>query len=220
MNTYPHERQIEYWVSRAIEDYFDNEGYEVVVLPNSTRAEAALPYDHLFAGQGIKIFGLQYKTLHAANQDYWSIDVAQFQQAVKFGWIYYGLSQITSIRQHRNALHLLALVTPSSLGNKIASAPGSLCRLMVSDIGIGSGRVPYSRWGGFVQGLFSCTRGWRPSSADELRSIFREARDLLGTLVDLYVVPLTTKLAIRISPFVTEIKNIENGYDFGLEPRE
>jgi len=33
---YPNERQIEYWTSRAIEDYFDNERYNAVIVPNSS----------------------------------------------------------------------------------------------------------------------------------------------------------------------------------------
>lgn len=66
---YPHERQIEYWTSRAIEDYFDNEGYSILVLPNSPRIEKILPYDHLFAGKGVKIFGLQYKRLYNGTPD-------------------------------------------------------------------------------------------------------------------------------------------------------
>jgi hypothetical protein len=217
VTTYPHERQIEYWVSRAIEEYFDNEGYNVIVLPNSNRAEAKLPYDHLFAGQGIKVFGLQYKRLHEANEDYWSVDIAQFKQISKFNWIYYALPQITSIRQHRNALHLLTITKSSSLKSRIASASASNYRLLKSDLGIASGKVPYFRWGGFVQKLFSCTEGWRPSNADELSSMFQEAHDLLSTLIDLYIVSLTTKLAFRISPFVTDLENIESDFDFGIE---
>jgi hypothetical protein len=71
MKTYPHERQVEYWISRGIEEYFSNEGYDVVVIPNSPRVEKLVPYDHLFAGRGIKIFGLQYKRLYPGSEDFW-----------------------------------------------------------------------------------------------------------------------------------------------------
>jgi hypothetical protein len=219
MATYPHERQIEYWVSRAIEDYFENEGYDIVVLPNSPRAEKALPYDHLFAGRGIKIFGLQYKRLHNGKQDYWLIDIGQFQQLSKFDWIYYALPQITSIHQHRNALHLLAITTSASMKNKIGLATSPSYQLLQSDLGVGRSKVPYFRWGGFVQKLFACTEGWHPNTAEELRSILRDADALFNTLIDLYIVPLSTKLAIRLSPFVTDIQDIEPNYDFGIELR-
>lgn len=219
MTTYPHERQIEYWVSRAIEDYFENQGYDMLVLPNTQTAEKIIPYDHLFAGKGIKVFGFQYKRLQNGTKDYWSIDVAQFKQLSNFKWIYYALPEITSIRQHRNALHLIAIVKSISLNNKIGSATSGDRRLLQSELG---GGVPYYRWGGFVQGLFSCKLSWHPSSSDELRSLFRDSINLLSTLIDIYIVPLDagdTTLAIRISPFITDIQDDELDFDFGGELR-
>ena len=218
MTTYPHERQIEYWVSRAIEDYFDNQGYDVVVLPNSNRAENAIPYDHLFAGRGVKVFGLQYKRLCAATEDYWRIDTRQLQRLCRFGWIYYALPQITSISQHRNALHLIAVAKSASLSRKIAQVNAHDYKLRCSELGLGSHRVPYCRWGGFVQRLFACTEGWRPTSKDELRSVLLDPGDLVDTLTDIYVVSLNTKgarLALRISPFITDVQGTFD-YDFGL----
>jgi hypothetical protein len=97
MAIYPHERQIEYWVIHAIEDYFENQGYDVVVLPNTQNAENKIPYDHLFAGKGIKVFGFQYKRLQNGTNDYWSIDIAQFRQLSSYKWIYYALPEKTSI---------------------------------------------------------------------------------------------------------------------------
>ena len=222
MTTYPHERQIEYWVSHAIEDYFENQGYDVVVLPNSNRAEKTIPYDHLFVGQGVKVFGLQYKRLHKAKKDYWLVDIGQFRQLSNLKWIYYALPQITSIRQHRNALHLLAIATSASLNNKIGSVTTSSYQLLRSDLGVGSSKVPYYRWGGFVQKLFACSEGWHPISIDELRSILRDSVNLINTLTDLYIVPLDTKdsrLAVRISPFTTDNQNEEFDFDFGVELR-
>jgi len=214
---YPHERQIEYWTSRAIEDYFDNEGYTVVVLPNSQIAEKVIPYDYLFAGEGVKIFGLQYKRLYKGSTDYWKIDLAQYQQITKFNWIYYALPEIKSIKQRRNALHLLKLVTANALKDKVSSYPDvSSMSLLTSELGVSNGKVPYKRWGGFVQSLFGCTSGWRPSNPDELRSVFIEANELLTTLTDLYIVPFKPGAAFRITPFETNIENLEEGFDFGI----
>jgi len=215
---YPHERQIEYWASRAIEDYFDNEGYTVIVLPNSQRTEKLLPFDHLFTVDGVKIFGLQYKRLYKGSSDYWNIDLAQYQQISKFNWIYYALPEIKSIRQRRNSLHLLTLVTPNALSDMVSSSTGSyLMRLSTSQLGTGVGKVPYKRWGGFVQSLFGCTTGWKPTNTNELRSVFVEARDLLQTMIDLYIIPLKPSTAFRITPFETSIENLEEGFDFGLD---
>ncbi|MDD5082586.1 MAG: hypothetical protein PHU08_04360 [Dehalococcoidales bacterium] len=217
MTTYPHERQIEYWVSRAIEDYFGNQGYDVVVLPNTQTAENQIPYDHLFAGTGVKVFGFQYKRLKNGAKDYWSIDIAQFRQLSNYGWIYYALPEITSVRQRRNALHLIAIIKSTSLRNKIGTAVNGERRLLQSEI---RGGLLYYRWGGFVQGLFSCKLGWRPSSPDELRSVFRDSAGTLSSLTDIYIVPLDvrdTRLAIRISPFMTDIR--DDNFDFGIELR-
>ncbi len=214
MATYPHERQVEYWVSHAIEDYFENEGYDVTVLPNNNRAEAALPYDHLFAGQGVKVFGLQYKRFHSSAQDHWLIDVAQFRQALKFDWIYYALPDIASIRQRRNALHLVRIAKSSALDRRISTATGRNHRLLPSDMGIGRGKTPYYRWGGFVQSLLACGEGWLPGNADQLRSVFRDD-DLQSTLVDLYVISLDAKLAIIMTQSALDVQDIDDGLDPG-----
>jgi len=78
---YPNERQIEYWTSRAIEDYFDNEHYNVVVVPNSQHVEHWVPFDHLFVSRGVKAFGLQYKRLYP-NPDHWRLNDWQHHAAI------------------------------------------------------------------------------------------------------------------------------------------
>ena len=95
--SYRHERQIEYWTSRAIEEYFANQGYSVVVIPNSHRAENLIPFDHLFAGNQIKVFGLQYKRLYP-QRDHWHLEEEQHRRLRGFSWIYYALSEVRSIR--------------------------------------------------------------------------------------------------------------------------
>ena len=220
MPAYPHERQIEYWTSRAIEDYFDNEGYTVTVLPNSPRVEKYLPYDHLFAGKGIKIFGFQYKRFNPGvnGDDYWDINIAQFHQLKKFSWIYYALPQVSSIKQRRNALHLLVVVSSDAVERKVRlSSASHHLRLATSDLGIGAGKVPYFRWGGFVRNLFKCNAGWKPETVNGLKAVFYEARDVLSTMVDLYIVSLSPGIAIRMTPFITDIDDLGDNFDFGIE---
>ncbi len=116
--TYPHERQIEYWTSRSIERFFEAMGHDVLVLPNSQRAEKEIPFDHAFyMGDGdLKIFGLQYKRLmHKSNYDYWKIDSDQFNKISKYDWIYYALTEIRSIDDSSSAPFLTLIVRHSDM---------------------------------------------------------------------------------------------------------
>ncbi|WP_287416973.1 hypothetical protein [Oceanithermus sp.] len=214
---YPNERQIEYWTSRAVEEYFDNEGYTTIVLPNSQHAEKHLPYDHLFAGEGIKIFGFQYKRLYPGNQeDYWKIDINQYNQIQKYSWIYYALSEVNSIARRRNALHLLVIMSSIQMHGIVNSTSASQqFNLNRSRIGVSKG-VPYYRWGGFVQGLLSCKIGWKPSTEEELQVVFENARDIKDTLVDLYLVAPSLNTAIRMTPFIRDIEDTRDPFDFGI----
>jgi len=213
--SYPHERQVEYWTSRAIEEYFDNEGYTVVVLPNSPHIEKRIPYDHLFAGQKIKVFGLQYKRLYPGNPDYWLIDIPQWQRAKRFPWIYYALSQIVSIRQRRNALHLLTIVESHALGPQIASSAAKHA-MRLKDADLGKNKILYFRWGGFVRALFGCRVGWSPASIDELRGNLADAKSLLSTLADLYIVPFQPGIVVKVSSSWRPLED-EGRFDFGLD---
>lgn len=203
---YPNERQIEYWTSRAIEDYFENEGYSVVVLPNSQRIEHWIPFDHLFAiSEMVKVFGLQYKRLYPYPEDHWRLDQWQHTRMQNYTWIYYALSGVRSIREHRNALHLLQL-TGSCFQYCSSLHPKDL----------GHDKIPYFRWGGFVQGLYGCQVGWRLQSHEEIREALGIARELSDLLIDLYVVGIQRrgKWLIRTSPFVADVGEAD-GFDFG-----
>lgn len=149
------------------------------------------------------------------------IDLRQYRQVARFNWIYYALPQIRSVKQRRNSLHLLTIVTAKALKSKVSSSVNSHhIRLTTTELGIGVGKVGYYRWAGFVQRLFGCTVGWRPSTANELREVFSllYADDLLlRTMIDLYIIPLKPSIAFRITPFQTSIENLEEGFDFGLE---
>lgn len=203
--TYPNERQIEYWTSRAIEEYFENEGYNVMAVPNSQRVEHLVPFDHLFVGRGIKVFGLQYKRLYP-NPDHWRLEEWQHRRMQQYGWIYYALSGVRCVREHRNALHLLQLTRPD-FQFRSTLRPGDL----------GIGRIGYARWGGFVRDLFRCRLGWRLQSREEVRETLGIARDLAEALIDLYFVALDARVVIRSSPFIADVGGDE---PFGLSTRE
>ncbi len=73
-----------------------------------------------------------------------------------------------------------------------------------------------------MQKLFACTEGWHPTSVDELRSVFTESSGIFDTLTDIYIVPLDIKdsrLAIRITPFITNIQDGGFDFDFGIQFR-
>jgi len=108
---YIHERQSEYWTSRAIEDYFLDLGFEVLTLPIPQNIEKMIPADFIFFDkQRTKLFGLQYKALYKERRDYWPINKEQHQQITHYKWIYYCLSELKSSAEHRTALHQVRIV--------------------------------------------------------------------------------------------------------------
>src|SRR5437870_12073445 len=108
---YIYERQVEYWTSREIEGFFLDSGFEVLILPITQLTEHGVTSDFLFFdGRTNKVFGLQYKALYHNGEDFWNVDQRQHATLGAFEWIYYGLSDLTSAKQHRNALHYLRVV--------------------------------------------------------------------------------------------------------------
>lgn len=188
------------------------------MLPNSTQAEKHLPYDHLFAGEGIKIFGFQYKRLNPGNQaDYWKIDINQYNQMQQYKWIYYALSEVDSIKRRRNALHLLVIMSSDQMRGIVNSTSASHQFILSrSKIGVSNGGVPYYRWGGFVQGLLSCNIGWKPRTEKELKVTFKDVWDIRDTLVDLYLVAPYLNITIRMTPFIRDIEDTRDTFDFGI----
>ena len=208
--SYPHERQIEYWTSRAIEEYFENQGYTVVVIPNSQHLEKVIPFDHLFAGAGIKVFGLQYKRLYP-QPDHWRLERHQHGTLLHFDWTYYALTEVRTISEHRNALHLVEIVRPARMPNSC------LPNLRLDSMGSGQGKFPYMRWGGFVQGLFACHAGRMVTSLAEIQDLLGSATDLADALVDIYLVTTGPKrVMVRSSPFVRSVGE-EEMLELGLE---
>lgn len=206
--SYPNERQTEYWTSRAIEEYFENKGYPVVTIPNSQRAEKHVPFDHLFASHRLKLFGLQYKRLYD-SPDHWRLEQHQHLKLLSFPWIYYSLSEITSISDHRNALHLMRIVTPSKL--EWTAAYSRLQSVHLQGSGL------YARWGGFVQGLFQCRFGQIITSYGQLQDLLGPLREVREFLIDIYLVtPDSSRLVVRQSPSIAELPDGELGeYDIG-----
>jgi len=207
---YPHERQIEYWTSRAIEEYFENQGYTVVVVPNSQHLEKLIPFDHLFVGAGIKVFGLQYKRLYP-QPDHWRLERHQHDTLLRFDWTYYALTEVRTISEHRNALHLVEIARPARIPNSC------LPNLRLDSMGIGQGKCPYMRWGGFVQGLFECQNGRVITSLAELRDLMASGAELSEALVDIYLATMgPNRVLVRSSPFVRAV-GAEERLDLGFE---
>jgi hypothetical protein len=133
---YIYERQVEYRTSREIEGFFLDSGFEVLVLPITQLTERQVPSDFLFFdGSANKLF--------------------------YFEWMYYGLSDLTSSRQHRNALHYLRVVSPSF------SYEARLTRPRLQQL-----QVPrYVRWAAFFEGVRDCRYGCRVGSGAELARV-------------------------------------------------
>jgi hypothetical protein len=71
---YIYERQVEYWTSRDIEDFFLNDGFQVSVFPLTQLTEENVPSDFLFLDTGSsKIFGIQFKALYKNDEDFWNL---------------------------------------------------------------------------------------------------------------------------------------------------
>lgn len=203
---YPNERQVEYWTSRVIEDYFENLGFVVVVLPISQNLEKHIPLDHMFAGSDIKVFGLQYKRLYP-KPDHWKLDPNQHNWLRTYSWIYYAFSTIKSINEHRNALHQTLFAQNSFIHSS---------RIHLENIGIGNSPVVCQRWGGFVDKLFECSFGWKVDDGENIQQVGGISNELFGALVDIYILSIDTGIVIRTSPFIREIGEAEED-DFGFE---
>ena len=156
---YVYERQVEYWTSRGIENFFLDAGLEVLVLPLTQLTERNLPSDFLFLdSEEHKLFGLQFKALYRNAFDFWPLDIRQHGDLSAFKWMYYGFSDLTSGQQQRNALHYLRIASTSF--DYIPRVPRG---------GFYPGqKVQYVRWAGFFEGLQKCSSGLKVSGAAEI----------------------------------------------------
>lgn len=185
---YVAERQVEYWTSRCIEDYFLFAGIECVSFPLQALVEQHLPADFVFhTGSQMKLFGIQYKALYRPEES-WHLDASQHAHLEIFPWIWYGLSELRSAQDRRNALHHLLLKEPrfpysSRLARKSLSS--------------------YRRWGSFALGLQECTVGVRVGSEGEFFDAVVPALVSPGSarelerMLDVILVDYATRRAVR-----------------------
>lgn len=193
---YVYERQVEYWTSRGMEGFFLDAGFEVIVLPITQLTERRVPTDFLYLDSATnKIFGFQFKALYKNGDDHWNLDAAQHGGLASFDWMYYGLSDLRSSRQHRNALHYLrVLPTQFRFQPKLSAAGWSQNEL-----------PPYFRWAAFFEGLCSCKHGRRISSRSDLQRALWPHTDQTapGEIVqiadDVFIANLEARRAVRFS---------------------
>ena|ERR1035437_1644563 len=203
---YVYERQVEYWTSRGIEDFFLDNGFEVIVLPLTQLNEADIPSDFIFRDRSTKkLFGLQFKVLYKNGDDFWNVDQTQHETLRRFDWMYYGLSDLTSAAQHRTALHYLRIARPG-----FPYQP-RLTRGHLSGWGTGG----YFRWAAFYEGLRDCRWGRRICTPGELRESLwpypeRAApREITEIADEVLLSDFEGRRAVRFSSLIQEGRNIQ-----------
>lgn len=193
---YVYERQVEYWTSRAMESFFLDVGFEVLVFPLTQLTERSIPSDFLYLDTATnKVFGFQYKALYRNGDDHWNLDSSQHSSLASFDWMYYGLSDLKAPRQHRSALHYLRV-----LGSSFPFQP------KLSALGWQqNGLPPYFRWAAFFEGLCSCKHGRRLSSeADLQRALWPDTdrvapREITELADELFVANMEESRLVRYS---------------------
>lgn len=108
---YIYERQAEYWTSRGIEEFFLDNGFDVLVFPLTQPTERDVPNDFMFRDQGTKKLSDCNSSPYTSKngEDAWNISETQHERLQQFDWMYYGLSDLTSGSQQRTALHCLRI---------------------------------------------------------------------------------------------------------------
>lgn len=198
---YVYERQSEYWTSRQIEEFFLDNGFEVLTLPLTQYHERRIPADFIFFDKKrTKIFGLQYKALYQDTRDSWRLDERQHHDLSRFPWIYYCLSELKNPRDYRAALHLARIIeTDFQYRPHIYSSESYEI-------------LRYSRWGAFYQGVERCTRGKLVESPKDLDTLLtpRENPEVLlllnDLLVDVFVADFAVRHALHLSPQLRPIQ--------------
>jgi hypothetical protein len=196
---YVFERQSEYWTSRQMEEFFLDAGFELLAFPLTQLAEKEIPADFIFFDRGrSKLFGFQYKALYHNGDDYWPIDERQHRELSAYPWIYYCLSEITHVTDHRVALHLARIVDPRFEYRE------RLSRIWDRNVVTPT----YSRWGGFYQGLARCFNGVLVHSDKEFRQLLigdgENARldRVVTMMVDTFLTDFDSKHTVHFSPLL------------------
>lgn len=192
--TYVTERQVEYWTSRQIEEFFLDAGHQILVYPIEQRIERYLPADFLYnIDSPIKLFGIQYKALYHNGSDYWKLDQRQHDTLNRsFPWIYYGFSDLKKSSDFRNSLHYLRIYeNKDPVPPKFPSNTNS--------------RIIYTRWAVFYENLLSCKRGVVTSTRQELIDLLSPytaqviRQDSINNIVDIFAFNIESKNTIKLS---------------------
>lgn len=193
---YISERQVEHWLSREIERFFLDSGYDLLSYPLSPTIEHDVPSDFaFFENETEKLFGLQYKTLYRNKDDFWRLDKTQHDQLQNFSWMAYGLSDIKRIDQNRNALHYLRILKSAFTFRR------RLTRKNLSNNGI----PRYTRWGAFFERIRSCAFGLRIRDKSHLlRTLWpddnaRPHREIRQFVDEIYFLNLDRRRGLRLS---------------------
>lgn len=198
---YIYERQIEYWISRQIEEFYLNAGFELMVLPLNQRHEKLIPSDFIFFDQKqTKLFGLQYKTLYEDENDYWPISITQQKSLAPFPWIYYCLSGLKNVQEHRNSLYFAKFMPV----NVLRWTEEVFIR---GDYRLQNIEHEKDTWGAFYNGLQECTVGTLVESRQHLEKLFipvdddKDMFDFLDQVVDLFLPDYSLRKIVHLSPY-------------------
>ena len=193
---YVYERQVEYWTSRQMEGFFLDAGFELLTLPITQLTERGVPADFLYLEKNTnKLFGLQFKALYRNGTDRWNLDPRQHQTLALFDWMYYGLSDLKSASQHRNALHYLRVVPARFRFQPELSA----AQWPQRDL------PPYFRWAAFFDNVCRCKLGRRIQSVKDLHLALwphtdrMAPREILEVAHEVFLANFEAKRGVRFS---------------------
>jgi len=176
----------------------DDAGYEIVTLPLSQITERDVPADFIFADpKRLKIFGFQYKALYHNGDDHWPIDRNQHTTLTNYPWIFYCLSDLKSVTDHRLALDFARIAPVGAIRPPRVKPNEFFAR--------GRGTGGYWRWGAFFQAFRACRVGARINTPADLRRLLgteprQGAGPLLDLMVDVFVTDLDRRRALHYSP--------------------
>lgn len=197
---YVYERQVEYWTSRATENFFLDAGFEVLVFPLTQLSEKDVPSDFLYLDTSTsKLFGFQYKALYKNGVDHWGLSAGQHARLASFDWMYYGLSDLRAARQHRNALHYLRVVAAGFPFQQQVTAAGWQR----------NGLPPYSRWAAFFEGLRVCTHGRKIAGKSDLQAALwpdtssTAPREIIELADEVFIANMDSRRAVRYSALLS-----------------
>lgn len=198
---YVHERQSEYWTSRQVEEFFLDDGFEIITFPLTQYHERRIPTDFIFFDKKhSKLFGFQYKALYGNGKDSWRLDAQQHKVLSRFPWIYYCLSELRSSKDHRVALHL-ARIKRTDFEYQSELYPDGKERLKL-----------YARWGAFYQGLEKCTYGIKVNSLKELDELLMPEENpevihaLNGLMADVFITDFASRRGVHLSPQLRQVQ--------------